>query len=106
DGHDGVVERRLDVGDAPAHIATGFAFLALGHRSNSRRRSRRGLRCALAYRARNASHLSLPTHFLDALLARHGLARALAGPGVGPRPLAAHRQAAAMAQAPVAANVA
>src|SRR5436853_6992932 len=57
-------------------------------------------------RARNASHLSLPTHFLDALLARHGLARSLAGAGVGPRPLAAHRQAAAVAQAAVAADVA
>src|SRR4051812_41845036 len=31
DGDDGVVERRLDVGDAPADVAPGFAFLALGH---------------------------------------------------------------------------
>src|SRR5262245_38714612 len=43
---------------------------------------------------------------LDALLAGHGLARALARPGVGPGPLAAHRQAAPVAQAPVAADVA
>src|SRR5262249_5682492 len=31
DGDDGVVERRLDVGDAPADVATLLAFLALGH---------------------------------------------------------------------------
>jgi hypothetical protein len=29
DGDDGVVERRLDVGDAPADVAALFAFLAL-----------------------------------------------------------------------------
>src|SRR5262249_43384221 len=31
DGDDGVVERRLDVGHAPADVAPLFAFLALGH---------------------------------------------------------------------------
>src|SRR5262249_56462487 len=31
DGHDGVVERRLDVGHAPADVAALLAFLALGH---------------------------------------------------------------------------
>src|SRR5207237_264072 len=46
-----------------------------------------------------------PAHLLDTLLARHGLARPLAGAGVGARPLAAHRQAAAVAQAPVGLDV-
>src|SRR5262249_10493905 len=31
DGDGGGVERRLDVGDAPADVAALFAFLALGH---------------------------------------------------------------------------
>src|SRR5262249_30824200 len=31
DGDDGVVEGRLDMGDAHAHVATLLAFLALGH---------------------------------------------------------------------------
>src|SRR5262249_25647037 len=31
DGDNGVVERRLDVGDAPADVASLLAFLALGH---------------------------------------------------------------------------
>src|SRR5262249_32040260 len=33
DGDDGVVEGRLDVGDAPADVAPGLAFLALRHGS-------------------------------------------------------------------------
>src|SRR5690348_13745840 len=45
-------------------------------------------------------------HVLDALLAGDRLARPLAGPGVGPGPLAADRQALAVPQAPVAADVA
>src|SRR5437660_5513754 len=44
-------------------------------------------------------------HFLDALLAGDGLARAFAGAGVGAGALAADRQAAAMTQAPVTADV-
>src|SRR5262245_27073090 len=48
---------------------------------------------------------ALAAHLLDALLAGDGLARALAGPGVGPGPLAADRQAAAVADPPVAADL-
>src|SRR5947209_1253628 len=48
----------------------------------------------------------LAAHLLDALLAGDGLARALAGAGVGPGALAADRQALAMAGAAVAADVA
>src|SRR5215470_1869757 len=44
-------------------------------------------------------------HFLDALLAGHGLPRPLAGAGVGARALAAHRQAAPVPQAAVALDV-
>src|SRR5438105_1886495 len=43
--------------------------------------------------------------FLHTLLARDGLARPLAGPGVGSGPLPAHRQAAPVPDAPVAADV-
>src|SRR5262245_1780100 len=78
DRHDRVVERRLNVRDPAGHIATLLAFLALGH--------------------------VLP-HLLHALLARDGLAGALAGAGVGLGSLAAHRQAAAMAHAAVATDV-
>src|SRR6478735_1165624 len=46
------------------------------------------------------------THFLDALLARDRLPRTFAGPRVGPGPLAVHRQALAMSQPAVAADVA
>src|SRR6516164_3682144 len=48
---------------------------------------------------------TLAAHFLDALLAGHGLARPLAGAGVGPRPLPPHRQTAAVPEAAVALNV-
>src|SRR5262249_17045451 len=90
DGHDRVVERRLDVGHAPADVAALLAFLALGHVS-------------IAPQARFCEPpLSLPTHLLDALLAGDGLARPLPGPGVGPRPRAAHGQAAAVPQPAVA----
>src|SRR5438034_3715052 len=47
----------------------------------------------------------LPALLLHALLPGHGLARALAGPGVGSRALAAHRQAAAVARAAIATDV-
>src|SRR5262245_8406258 len=84
DRDDGVVERRLDVGDAPADVAPGLAFLALGHSSVV------------------VSTLLL---LLDALLAGDCLARALAGAGVGAGALAADRQTAAVAQAAVALDV-
>src|SRR5262249_55349591 len=45
-------------------------------------------------------------HLLDALLPRHSLPRALSGAGVGPGPLAADREALAMPQPAVAADVA
>src|SRR3954466_12244999 len=45
-------------------------------------------------------------HLLDALLPCHGLARALAGPGVGAGPLAADREALAMTEPAIAADVA
>src|SRR6516225_7455417 len=48
---------------------------------------------------------ALAAHLLDALLAGHSLARPLAGAGVGARPLAAHRQAAAVPQPAVALDV-
>src|SRR5262245_11344120 len=48
----------------------------------------------------------LAAHLLDTLLAGDGLARALASPGVGAGPLAAHRQAAAVTDAAVAADIA
>src|SRR6516164_8403961 len=48
---------------------------------------------------------TLAAHFLDTLLAGHGLARPLSGAGVGPSPLAADRQAAAVAQAAVATDL-
>src|SRR5439155_24677428 len=48
----------------------------------------------------------LAAHFLHALLAGDGLAWALTGPGISTRPLAAHRQAAAVPQPAVAADVA
>src|SRR5689334_638344 len=44
-------------------------------------------------------------HLLDALLAGHGLARPLAGAGVGLGALAAHRQAAPVPRAAVAVDV-
>src|SRR5712691_9984293 len=47
----------------------------------------------------------LTAHFLDALLPSDGLARALAGTGVGAGALAAQRHAAAVADASVTANV-
>src|SRR5262249_36210024 len=47
----------------------------------------------------------LTAQFLHALLAGHGLARALAGTRIGPGPLATHRQAAAMAKTAVAGDV-
>src|SRR4051794_25596831 len=53
---------------------------------------------------RDPAHAS--AHFLDALLAGDGLAGALAGPGVSPRPLAVDRQPLAVAQPPVAADIA
>src|SRR6516225_10814532 len=43
--------------------------------------------------------------FLDALLSSDRLARSLAGPRVGPRPLAAYRQPLAVPQAAIAADV-
>src|SRR6185437_6986414 len=76
DGDNRVVERRLDVGHAPADVASLLAFLALGHGCNSP--------CALA------------AHLLDALLAGNGLARPLTSASVGTGPLTAYRQAAAM----------
>src|SRR5262245_32522172 len=79
DGADGVVERRLDVGHAPADVPPRLALRFLGH--------------------------GLP-HLLDALLAGDGLARPLAGAGVGLGPLAAHRQPLAVAGAAVAVDVA
>src|SRR4051812_15501313 len=48
----------------------------------------------------------LASQFLHALLAGDGLARTFAGAGVGAGALAADGQAAAMPQAPVAANIA
>src|SRR5439155_18093837 len=93
DGDDGVVKRRLDVGDAPADVAPGFAFLALGHGECSP-----GILFSPLPAVGEASKTALATHLLDALLAGHGLARALARAGVGPRTLAAHRQAAAVTQ--------
>src|SRR5258708_39096515 len=50
-------------------------------------------------------HRFLAPHFLHALLARHRLPRPLARPGVGPRPLAVDRQAAAVPQPAVALNL-
>src|SRR5262249_21287695 len=47
----------------------------------------------------------LAAHFLDALLPGHRFAWSLAGPGVGPRPLAAHRQSAAVPEAAVTTDV-
>src|SRR5580693_1560788 len=48
----------------------------------------------------------LSAHLLDALLAGDRLARALAGPRVGPGPLAADRQALAMSHPAIAADLA
>src|SRR5690606_5216260 len=76
DGDDGVVERRLDVGDA-----VGDDTLDLLP----------GLGSRLVHGARS--------------LLPDCLARALAGPGVGTGTLTAHRQAAAVTQAAVAAQV-
>src|SRR5512135_3263052 len=59
-----------------------------------------------ARRAARPAPVERLAHLLDALLARDGLARALAGPGVGPRALAADRQTLAVPQAAVAADVA
>src|SRR5262249_5797076 len=94
DGDDGVVEGRLDVGDPPADVAPGFAFLALGH----------VVRFPATAAARGG--LVLAPHLLDTLLAGDRLARAFARAGVGARALAADRQTAAVAQAAVAADVA
>src|SRR6185437_7699590 len=55
--------------------------------------------------ALRAGKIGLPTHFLDALLAGHGLARSLASTGIGARPLTPHRQTATMPEAAVALNV-
>src|SRR5262249_23511849 len=103
DGDDGVVERRLDVGDAPADLASLFAFLALGHGRVApplpARRAGEGVHPSPARRAGGLAHL------LDALLAGDGLARPLAGAGVGAGSLAAHRQAAPVPQAAVALDV-
>src|SRR5690606_32142981 len=76
DGDDGVVERRLDVGDAVGDDTLDL-LLGLGSR--------------LVHWARSL--------LLD------GLARALAGPGIGAGALTAQRQAAAVTQAAVAAQV-
>src|SRR5262249_51261162 len=51
-------------------------------------------------------HRVLTAQFLHTLLARHSLPRSLARAGVRLGALAAHRQAATMAQAPVTTNVA
>src|SRR5688572_6896551 len=80
DGDVRVVERRLDVGDAPRDV---LAQLALGG--------------CLAHGL---------LHSLHGLLAGHGLARTLARARVGARALAAHRQAAPVAQPAIAADVA
>src|SRR5262249_6908062 len=96
-------ERRLDVGDAAADVAALLAFLALGHgvASGTSAERRAGGLCAL--RPVHCGVL-LPA-FLHALLAREGLARALAGPGGGPCPLPAHERVAAVADAAVAADL-
>src|SRR5205823_6122871 len=48
DGHDGVVERRRDMGDAATNISPSLAFLALSHLFLSpRRKPTRKVRCAL-----------------------------------------------------------
>src|SRR5260370_8790436 len=52
-----------------------------------------------------AANKCLAAHFLDALLPGDGLARALAGAGVGLGPLAAHRQAAPVPHAAVTVDV-
>src|SRR5579859_6222050 len=91
DRHDRIVERRLNVGDARRNV---LAFLALaagrcGHRvslpplAGGRRRGGLGLGLAGA----------------------DGLLLALAGPGVRPRALAAHRQPLAVPLAAVAADL-
>src|SRR5579871_1806175 len=84
DGDNRVVERRLDVGHAPADVTALLAFLALGHGCNSPR---------------------LAAHLLDALLAGDGLARPLARAGVGAGSLATHWQAAPVSHAAIALNV-
>src|SRR5215472_11160156 len=48
---------------------------------------------------------TLTAHLLDTLLAGDGLARSLAGAGVGARPLATHRQTAAVPETAVALDV-
>src|SRR5262249_6122624 len=96
DSDDRVVKRRLHVGDAPAHVPPSLAFLALGH----------AIKLPVPTAPHHVQRLhKLPAHFLDALLARDGLARSLARAGVGARPLAAHRQAAAMAKAAIALDI-
>src|SRR5690606_29116211 len=75
DRDDGVVERSLDVGDAVGDDALDLLLGLVGRL----------------------------VHWASLLL--DGLARALAGPGIGAGALAAHRQAAAVAQAAVAAQV-
>src|SRR5690606_6184500 len=82
-GHNGVVERRLDVRDAARHVL-----------------SLTPPRPGTFSRSRQANRLPLLL-----LLSAHGTPRTLAGARVGARPLAAHGQTAAVAQAPVAADV-
>src|SRR5262249_4763662 len=101
DGHDGVVERRLDVGNAPADVAPLLALLALRHGgpfpqgkrqawARPRTPGSRSTPCHAATFSAGTARRPFPTGWLlvlDALLPRDRLARALAGPGVGPRPL-------------------
>src|SRR6185369_10611208 len=86
DRDDRVVEGRVHVADAVGHVLADL----LAHT----------LRCGIGG---SFCHVcSLSRLFLEGL---SGLARALAGAGVGARALAAHRQAAAVAETAIAADV-
>src|SRR5581483_2202999 len=84
---DGVVERRLDVGDAVGDVLpfaparSPSAWLGLGHCS------------------------PCPLVLSGLLLPGHGLLRALTGPGVRPGALPPHGEAAAVAEAGVTADL-
>ena len=84
-------------------LRRALRFLLLATDANLPMNSRRT--CGRQHRAVTRDHCRLAAHFLDALLAGDGLARALAGAGVGPGALAADRQTAAMPQAAIAADV-
>src|SRR5262249_36003817 len=102
------IDSVLNLEDARPRVPRPTRGSALGPETHNRRSSQSRPREAPVPKglARRSVRAGRSAHLLHALLPRHGLAWALAGPCVGAGPLPADRQALAMTKPAVAADVA